>query len=271
MNKIRNIKKKWYIGLLFCLITLSVQAKESDSIRDKSHFELTASTLNAQVNSPNEIWDFSSLFFYHKSQYGSFGGSANFSSRLNNSAWQTYLNAIPNLTEKFWLDLGYGFSNTPELFPNDLVKGEAFAKITDTIVISGGNTYNKIEESYFNTYTASIAKYIGYYYLGFRPYHFVPKTGPKSTLYRFEAKKFWENPDKYVGVYFSTGTSPDLFDLLTFEFFKVKNNILMLEGQQPISDKLLFKLGAGLETQKFPNDFLRRLYYFNFAIKLRMA
>jgi len=239
--------------------------------KEKPLFELTAFSSNAAVNSPDQIWDFSSLYLYRKNEYGAFGGVLNYTNRLNKNATQLYLNMQPKVNETMWFDLGYGYSNTPELFPNNMYFLEAYKKLGKTWVVSVGDTYKLIDRTYFNTLTASIGKYVGNYYLGFRPYHFVPKAGPSSTLLRFEAKKFGDNPDQYIGVSFATGTSPDLFDLLTVTFFKVKENIFFIQGQQPVNDAWTFLYGAGYQTQEFPSQFIRRLAYLNIGLKVKVT
>lgn len=263
--------KNKFLVFLAIASYLYIPTVYAESIRDKPHFEITASSINASVNEPDQVWDFSSLYLYRKNDYGTFGGIINYASRLNKTATQGMAVLMPKVNDDIWLDLRYGYANTPELIPDQTYKFEVYKNISKTVVVSFGDTYKRITSTYFNTYTLSIGKYWGYYYFAFRPYYFVPKAGPRSALFRFEAKRYWDNPDKNFGFAFATGTSPDLFDLLTVQFFKVQNNIFLVEGQQPLNDAWSFLYGAGYETQLFPSGFIRRLPFINLGIKARMA
>ena len=243
----------------------------TETVTPPPYYEITALTSNADVNQPDQIWDFSSLNLYRHNEYGAFGGAINYANRKGFGASQLYLNAIPSVNESLWFDLGYGYANKPELFANNTIYTEVYKKLNGNYVVSLGNNYKTIKNTYFDTITGSIGKYVGYYYFGFRPNHYVTKSGPDSTLLTFDARKYGDNPDQYIGVSFSTGTSPDLYDLITVNFFKVKNNIFFIQGQQPLQEKIFFIYGAGYETQKFPNQFLRRLAYLNIGLKLRVA
>jgi YaiO family outer membrane protein len=247
---------------------------EVKSISDVPHYELVAMTSNATVTSTVDktahIWDWSGVTLYRKNEYGAFGAGLNYANRQGVGAPQLYLNAQPNLNKFVWLDLTYAQASKPNIFPNNTVVGELYGLIGNQIEASIGEGYRKIQHTYFNTITGSIAKYIAHYSFTFRPNHFVPKSGPTSTLYTFRARRYSpNNPDQYLGLVLASGTSPDLFDLLTVAFFNIKNNIILIEGQQPIKDTLLFMYGGGYETQKFPNSFVRRLAYGNIGLKLR--
>jgi YaiO family outer membrane protein len=263
-----SIQKKKKIKLLSIK---NSKPKQEKKIRDKPHFVIGAYASNMDVNRPDQIWNISSIYLYRKNEYGAFGGAINRTRRNSRDAAQGYINFQPKLGDNLWFDLGYGKANNPNLFPDDLWLGEVFAKLTKAIIISGGANYKKIARTNLNTMTGSISTYLGYYYLSIRPIHFVPKAGPKSTLYQVKARKYYDNPDKYIGFVLSSGTSPDLFDLLTVSFFKVKDNIFLFEGQQPVNDMLAFQYGTGYETQKFPNGFKRKFLYLNVGIKVRAA
>ncbi|HEM0360561.1 TPA: YaiO family outer membrane beta-barrel protein, partial [Legionella pneumophila] len=229
--------------------------KKIDEVQaDLPYYELTAFTINADVNKPDSIWDWSSVFLYRKSKQGAYGVGVNYANRQGTGDPQVLFNAQPKLNDSVWLDLSYAYANNPNLFPKNKVFAEGYAKLGKTVVLSVGDQYNQIENKYFNAYTGSIAKYVGNYYLSFRPTHFVPKSGPKSTLYTVKVRKYSDTePNQYIGVILASGYSPDLYDLLSVDFIKVKNSIFWIEGLQSISKKLAFIYGSGYEIQVFPN------------------
>jgi YaiO family outer membrane protein len=240
-------------------------------LRDKPHYEIGGFADNLAVNKPDQIWNISSIYLYRKNEYGAFGINLNPTNRNQQKAVQLYLNAIPKLTNNVWLDLGYGYANNPNLFPNQLGFGEIYIKTTKTLIVSGGGSYKKIDKTNLNMFTASIANYFGQYFISLRPIHFMPNSGPKSTLYKLKLRKYADNPDSYIGIILASGTAPDLYDLLTVNFIKTRSNIGLLEGQQAISDSIMFQYGGGYETQLFPNQLLRRFVHLDIGIKIRVA
>ena len=242
-------------------------------IKDTPHFELIGITTNASAtnfNKPTAVWDWSGITLYRKNEYGAFGGGVNYANRQGMGAPQLYLNAQPKINKNIWLDLTYAQANKPNILPNNTLIAEINMLIGNGFELSAGEGYRKIKNTYFNTISAGIGKYIGNYYFSFRPDYFVPKSGPRSILYTIKARRYSEdNSEQYIGVVLASGTSPDLFDLLTVSFFNVKNSIFLLEGQQPIKDTLFFLYGGGYETQKYPNGFTRRLAYGTLGLKLR--
>lgn len=268
---VKTVKKRHLYSKPLNLLKVPKQ-KNGHVEPDLPYYELTAFTLNAAINNAQgSIWDWSSVFLYRKSAKGAYGIGVNYANRQGIGDPQILFNAQPKLNEKVWFDLSYAYANNPYLFPNNRLFAEGYAKIEKTIVLSVGEQYNQIENKYFNAYTGSIAKYLGNYYLSFRPTHFVPKSGPRSTLYSFKIRKYSDDdPNQFIGILFASGYSPDLFDLLSVDFIKVKNNIFLIEGLQSINKKIAFIYGSGYETQTFPNRFIRRLTYLNIGLKLRL-
>ncbi|KTC66311.1 TRP containing protein (plasmid) [Legionella adelaidensis] len=233
------------------------------------YFEATLFSGFADVNEPDEVWNLSSLYLYRKNEWGAFGGAVNYANRLDQQGTQLYLNAQPKLNTDTWVDLGYGYANTPELFPDRTYQLELFHKLTQTFIISAGESYKTLPLTYFNTVDISAGKYWKNYYFELKPYHYIPKKGPHSTLWQGKARRYFADEDQYIGIVLAYGTSPDLFDLLTVNFIKVKNRIFLVEGQQPLNKYFLILYGAGLESQEFPSGFTRRLADLNIGLKAR--
>ena len=224
------------------------------------------------VNGRREFWSYSSVYLYRVNKFGSFGGAVNSARRNWTSGSQLIVNPQPKLNNNSWLDLNYGYANNPILFPNTLWGGELYTKLTYSMVASIGDIYKKVLKTYFNTYTGSISQYINNYFISVRPFHFVPKkrsnNQPISTLIQVTARKYGDDPRKFFGVTVAGGTSPDLFDLETVNFFKLKDYYILVGGQLPLSKYFAIQYGTGFEYQKFPSGFIRRLYYINFGINL---
>ncbi|MDP3268023.1 MAG: YaiO family outer membrane beta-barrel protein [Legionella sp.] len=270
-KKIRD--KRRVVVKKFRIKTLPPVETESVSIGDKPHWNLIATSLNSMVTNPDQVWDWSSLLLYRKNQYGSFGGGINYANRLGRDDIQGMINFQPKLSNKVWLDLTYAGANNPYLFPNVILKGEIFALLTPSIQVSLGDDYRKINgRTYFNTLLGSAGIYVENYFISFSPKYYRPNAGSCSTLYTITGTRYSnENPNKFLSLVFSWGTSPDLFDLVTVNFIRVRERIIFIQGQQPLNDKFFIIYGAGFEEQVFPNGLKRTLSYGNMGLKFRFA
>lgn len=225
-------------------------------------------TDNMFVNTPNQFWNLSNLYAYKITPLGSFGASVNYTERYNNQALQLELNAIPKLTKSLYFDLAYAYSDTPQLFPTHLERAEAYLLLPNETEVSLGGAHREIAQFRLESATGSIGKYIGRYYLNFRPTHFTPGSGPTSIFYKLGLRRYGDDPRQYVGVVLGDGYSPDLTDLLTVDFIKVRNRLAFFEGQQPINQNFAFQYGVGYEDLRYPNNLLRTLVHINLGIKM---
>lgn len=225
-------------------------------------------TDNMIVNVPNQYWNLSNIYGYWNTSKGSFGASVNYTERYHQDAAQLELNATPKLTENVYLDLTYAYANKPQLFANHLESAELYTYFRHGVEGSIGGEHRQIAQYILNSFTGSLGKYVGRYYLNFRPIYFEPGSGPSSILYRLGIRRYGDNPDQFIGLVLLDGTSPDLTDLLTVDFIKVRDRMAFLEGQQPITQRVAFQYGVGYEELYYPNGFLRTLVHFNLGLKV---
>lgn len=235
----------------------------------KPQYVFGAATSIMDVTLPREYWNYSTMSLYRNQENISYGVELNYANRFDERAVQGGLAIIPQLGETAWVNLAYYYADEPQIFPDHTVYGEIY-KNTGNFVFSIGDSYKKINKTYFNTYTGSITSYIKNMSFGFRPLYYQTKSGPNSLLYRFNIRFYADNPDQYFGLIFATGTSPDLFDLLTVNFFRVREKIIMAESQFVINQALLLQLGGGYEEQRFLNQ-TRELTYLNLGLKYRFG
>lgn len=242
--------------------------QKGDEVENHSKFVAGVFTDNMLVNTPNQTWNLSNLYAYKVTSYGAFGGSINYASRYNQKAAQLELNAIPKLNDTFSLDLAYAYANKPELFANNLEKAELYAYLPKGVEGSFGGVHRKISHYTLDSITGSLGKYIDRYYINFRPIYFSPGSGPTSVFYRLGIRRFGDTDGQYIGLVLGDGTSPDLTDLLTVDFIKVKNRFYLFEGQQPLNKLFALQYGIGYEELYYPNNLLRTLVHVNLGIKM---
>lgn len=212
-----------------------------------------------------EMWDYSSLYYGYNSDYGYIQANANYADRLGQGDPQAYIEAYPIINKNLYLDLKAGYANNPTLFPDYLFGGEAYVLLPANVSVSLGDTYSNVNSgaTYFNSYTGSLSKFFGKngeYWLSFRPYHFIPNSGPESTLYTGSIRRYFGSPDFFLNLTIGGGHSPDLTDLQTVDFIKVKDNLYNASLQFPIAEHALVALvGINYETLEYPSGALREL------------
>lgn len=235
------------------------------------HFIAGIFTDTMLVNRPEQTWNLSNLYGFWVNNWGSFGGSLNYATRYGIQALQGEVNAIPKITKNVFLDLAYAHSNRPELFPTDMERAEIYAYLPNGIEASFGGAHRNIAQFRLNSITGSLGKYFGNYYLNFRPIYFKPGAGSTSLLYRVVFRRHTDKPNQFIGLVLMDGTSPDLTDLLSVDFIRVRNRLILIEGFQPITQSFGFQYGVGYEDLLYPNSFLRKLVHINFGIKIGFA
>lgn len=210
-----------------------------------------------------QLWDFSSLYYTRDvGDYGSITASLNYAARMGFKATQGQLEAYPRLSKYLYLDLLGAYANNPNLFPNYTLGGEAYFSIPSFLDPSMGATYRKItDQQNFMTYTCSLAKMLGPYWLSFRPYYFVPNAGESSILYNITMRRYFNDAgDFYFGISLSSGYSPDLYDLESVNFIVTRNNIGGATLEFPLfAHHLIVDLNGSFQRQAFPNSLVRNI------------
>ena len=207
-----------------------------------------------------QLWDYTTLFYTRDTDYGPVTASVNYASRLGFKAAQGQIEAYPRLSKYVYLDLLAAYANNPNLFPNYTLGGEGFISIPNFIDPSFGATYKKITDlQKLTTYTGSLARNIGSYWISFRPYYFTPNSGDDSILYALTLRRnFNDTGDFYLGLTFSAGDSPDLYDLTSVDFIVTHNTMVGLNFEFPLDHhRFVIDLGASYQHQVFPNDLIR--------------
>ena len=227
-------------------------------------------TDNAYVTDLHSIWDYSTFYYTRDIDSGRIGGRVNYASRRGLDAPQFEFDYAPRLSTNLYLDLAAAISNQPALFPDRMVRGEAYYKLAQAWEVSAGGQYSRVASTYFSTYTSSVNLYTGNYWLSFRPYYFVPKTHDTSLLYTGTIRRYFATLDHFIGVNFGSGTSPDIADLLTVNFIVIKNSFVNVNYEFPIfNHKLVLDVGAGYQRWKYPSTLIRNLYDAKLGIKYR--
>ncbi len=210
----------------------------------------------------HEVWDYTTLFYSRDTDYGTIITNLNYASREHESAAQGEIVAYPVINRYVYLAIDLAYANNPNLFPDYTAGAEGFFSIPRAFDFSLGAVYKNVQNSeYFTTYTGSLSKTLGNFWLSFRPYYYVPNAGSTSILYTGTIRRYFNDAgDLYVGITAGDGFSPDLNDLQSVNFIVVRDTFANLNVQFPIvNHHYVINLSAGCERYLYPSGHVRDL------------
>lgn len=181
---------------------------------------------NYYISDRKQVWDYTTAFYGRTGELGSIYGKVNYASRLGFEATQGLLEVIPKLGQYAYLDFQAAIAKKPELFPDHLYYAELFVTIPRIIELSGGGSFNYINNIHqFSSFLGSAAKQVGNHRLTYRGTYYYPNKGPQSFLSIIDYRYYMREPNIYCGVFYGIGSSPDLADLLTVNFLVTQNHL----------------------------------------------
>lgn len=251
-------------------INLIKSIKESSLQYNAGVNEIGFYVLPNFVNDIKEWWHESTVYYVRHSRYGDLVLQANNAYRFGRWATQAEIDVNPVINQYVSFNLEYAYADNPNLFPHYRTGGEIFINIPNFVSVSAGARHWHIADPWFNVYTASIGKETDKYWLLYRPYVFEPKSGERSTLHTFKARKYFDDPDTWLDITTGFGHSPDLNDLLTSDFIVINNKFVVVSAQIPIC-KHTIDLGLFVDYQRqvYPTRLLREIVGGGFGIKWR--
>ena len=194
----------------------------------------------------------------------------NYARRLGYTGFQLAMESIVNANKYIYFDLNAAYADNLNLFPNWTFGAEGYFSIPYFIDISMGDLYRNVTPTFFNTYTMSFSKDVSDYWLSFRPYVFVPKSGTTSVYYTLTSRRYLDTPDHFVSLTLGYGITPDLADLLTVNFITVREKAASFTYQRPLWDhRFHINLGASYENQTYPSGTIRQLTGLDVGLRVR--
>lgn len=247
---------------------LNAIVSETGKEYGKSQFGFNQQSIIA--TSPDGYWDFTNLYYTHDTDFGTMISSLNYARRFGYTGFQFAMEAITNVNKYIYFDLNAAYADNLNLFPNWTFGAEGYFSIPHFIDISAGNLYRNINPTYFNTYTMSFSKDVGDFWLSFRPYAFVPKTGTSSVYYTLTTRRYLGTVDHFVSMTLGYGVTPDLASLETVDFITVDDKAISLTYQRPLDNhRWIINVGASYENQIFPSGMVRQLTGVDVGLRVR--
>jgi YaiO family outer membrane protein len=161
-------------------------------------------------------WQLVYLQYARKTALGTVIGRINYANRFGKDALQLEADAYPKISENDYLYVNYGFSNF-SIFPRQRVGLEwnrSFAHAFEGSL--GGRILHFDGSKRVIIYTGSIGKYVGNYWFSLRPFVTPGNDGTSVSAYLM-TRRYFSDPENYIGLRVGAGTSPDERRLLLFD------------------------------------------------------
>lgn len=161
---------------------------------------------NAAYN--KDPWQLTYLQYSRKTALGTVIGRVNYANRFNTDALQLEADAYPKISENDYLYLNYGYSNMSG-FPSQRGGVEWHRSLPKSFEASVGARllHFKGSESVI-IYSGSIGKYLGNYWVSLRPY-VTPGSDGTSVSTSVTVRRYFSDPENYIGLRLGAGSSPD--------------------------------------------------------------
>lgn len=197
---------------------LRKNSANSDAIRllEKVRLELMKNKLTINYsydyfdNSAYEKdpWQLAYIQYARKTPIGTVIGRVNYANRFGDNAMQIEADAYPKISENNYLYLNYGFSGA-SIFPDHRGGFEWNRSFPNAFEGSlGGRILHFQGSKRVIIYTGSVGKYLGNYWFSLRPFVTPGSDGTSVSTYLI-VRRYFSDPENYVGLRLGVGSSPD--------------------------------------------------------------
>lgn len=157
-------------------------------------------------------WNLAYLQYSRKTKIGTVIGRLNYANRFKTDDFQFEADAYPSTGKHSYLYLNAGFSGV-KLFPKYRFGAEYYQGLPLSFEASLGFRHLIFSSSDVTIYTGSVGKYWGNFWFSFREY-ITPSSGSTSFTEILQARRYFGDPENYIGLQYSHGSSPD--DIQTY-------------------------------------------------------
>ncbi|GAB1451836.1 hypothetical protein MASR2M47_18920 [Draconibacterium sp.] len=235
-----------------------------DLMKNKIKINYTVDFFEEDYN--RDPWQITALTYSRKTKLGSVIARANYANRFGNKGFQYEIDAYPKFTENSYVYLNYGFSNN-SLFPKNRYGMEWYQNLPKAFEASLGMRLLQFSDSYVDIYTATIGKYAGNYWLSLRSY-VTPDTTGTSVSGSFQVRRYFSDPENYLGFKMGYGVSPDenrdIID--SADRLNLKKGSVRLDYNHIINHRFIFNVGAEWGTEETRPGTMSSYYTFDASV-----
>ncbi|MEQ9306647.1 MAG: YaiO family outer membrane beta-barrel protein [Marinoscillum sp.] len=204
----------------------------------------------------------SSIQLGRRNDWGTSIARINFARRFESTGLQGEIDLYPRIANGVYGYLNYGFSNS-FLFPDHRFGAEVFSSLPKSLEASLGLRYMIFgPENDVLIYTGSLGWYHRSMWFSVRPFITPDDRAGTSVSVGFNVRRYFSNPDTYIGLTGGFGYSPDIrtlqsstgFEPDTEEIFTLRAQRIGITGQKLLKYNLFVTLDIDLAHQELSYD-----------------
>jgi YaiO family outer membrane protein len=232
-----------------------------DLLKNSIKLSYTVDFFDTKFN--RDPWQIMALSYGRKTGIGSVIARVNLADRFGITAYQYEIDAYPSFTENSYIYVNYGFSQNT-IFPKHRFGFEWYQNFPKAFEGSLGMRLLGFANSNVDIYTATFGKYVGNYWLSLRSF-VTPGDEGTSVSGLFFIRRYFSDPENYIGLRLGYGISPDdnrnLID--SGEKLNLKSRSVRIEYNHIINHVWIIKTGAALGSEERTGDGFAGYYTFD--------
>ena len=213
-------------------------------------------------NDSTDPWEMTTLSYRREFAWGSVIPRLNIARRFNKNDVQFELDSYPKVGEKMYAYLNFGVSGE-ELFPQVRYGAELYRNFPKAWEGSLGFRRLEFESGGVTILTGTIARYIGKYWIQFRP-QFVTKSSGESFSGRIRIRRFFNGRYEYMEI--SGGAGDDLGSDLVDTASDLDSSSVQVTYNRRIRDSLVLKATVGIGRENLPSGANRDGIFFRLGL-----
>ncbi|HEY3373394.1 MAG TPA: YaiO family outer membrane beta-barrel protein [Prolixibacteraceae bacterium] len=200
-----------------------------------------------------EPWQLVYLQYARKTALGTVIGRVNYANRFGSDALQFEADAYPRIGENDYLYFNYGFSDMSG-FPNQRGGFEWYHSFPKSFEGSLGSRLLYFQGSKrVIIYTGSFGKYFGNYWFSLRPFITPGSDGTSVSTYLL-VRRYFSDPENYIGIRLGVGSSPDERRLLLNDpnqAAHLKSQSVKLDYNHIFGNRWIFSTGVAFANEEY--------------------
>ena len=210
-------------------------------------------------------WQLAYLQYKRKTAIGAVIGRFNYANRFGSNGFQLEADAYPTLTSKSYAYVNVGYSPT-SLFPVFRLGLDYNRKFPNAWEASAGFRYLDFRSSKVMIYTGHVGKYIGNYWIAFKPY-IVPDSTTVSLSGFITVRRYFATADDYIGLQIGYGTSPDdRYRLLTNQSLRLTGYSSRISYNHIFSKRWILNVSGAYAYEEYYTSLFKSKITFDIAI-----
>ncbi len=229
-----------------------------EALPNRISFDYTYETFDEDF----EDWHLVSIAYRREFGFGSLIGRVNYADRFDDQGTQYEIDAYPDIGRNGYAYLNFGYSSS-DLFPDYRFGAEYFHNFAKGWEGSLGIRRLDYTTSDVTIYTGSLAKYVGNYWIAWRP-NYVEKESSSSFSNGLAVRRFLRGRYEYVEFSVSGGVENE-DDLVSGGTDRLDDFSSKLELRRRVTPKLLLAGEIGYREQEFSFG-SRQSYFFRVGL-----